>query len=186
MAEKVTFDGPNKIIQVNYGETILDAQRDIYSAWKRWVLTPPSGSGIPYNSGYLQALRTVGGDPIGVGQAISPYFFLLNGWRLRSWNGDHFLTINGNIYVDESDGGGSPIIPPTQPAQVAVAFVVSPQSITNTVTVTAGALTPQDKQDISKGVWTESASSSANTPSGSFGELVNDTKIDTSLIPGTV
>lgn len=186
MAEKVTFDGPNKIIQVVYGTTELDAKADIYSAWKRWTLTSPSASAIPVNAGYLQALRTVGGDPIGAGQAISPYYFLLNGWRLRSWGGgDHYLQIHGNLYVD---GGGAPMIPPLTNHHVLVSFVVSPQSITNTVTVTvtAGVLTPSDKSDISKGVWTESASSSANTPSGSFGELVNDTKIDTSLIPGIV
>lgn len=186
MAEKVTFDGLNKIIQVNDGITELDAKADIYSAWKRWMLTPPSAAGDPYNAGYLQALRTTGGDPIGGGLSISPYYFLLNGWRLRSWNGDHFLTVNGNIYVDESDGGGSPIVPPTGNFQVAVSFVVSPQSLTNTITTTASALTDEDKKDITQGVWTESASSSANTPSGSFGELVNDIKTDTSLVPGTI
>ena len=111
MAEKVTFDGPNKIIQVNFGETELSAERDVYSAWKRWVVTPPSASQVPFNSGYFDALRTVGGDPIGAGQEISPYFFLINGWRMRSWEGDHFLRVLGNLYVDEADGGGSPIVP---------------------------------------------------------------------------
>ena len=178
MAEKVTFDGPNKIIQVNFGQTVLNAEADVYSAWKRWMLTPSAGE--PINAGYLQALRTVGGDPIGAGQAISPYFFLLNGWRMRSWNGDHYLQVLGNLYVD---GGGSPMVPPTEAYQVLVSFVVSPQSITNTVTVTAGALTQQDKDEITSGVWSEPTSAGEN---GSMGELQRDIKTDTSLIPGTV
>ena len=176
MAEKATFDGPNKIITIVSPYTEIDAQADIYSAWKRWVT-------IDDNSKYLQAFRTVGGDPIGVGQAISAYFFLLNGWRVRPWEGDHFLVVNGNLFVDE---GGSPFIPTLGHHQIVVSLVVSPQSITNTVTTTAGVLTQKDKEDISKGVWTESATTSANTPSGSFGELLNDIKTDTSLIPGTV
>jgi len=181
MAEKVTFDGPNKIIQVDYGITELDAQRDIYSAWKRWVTTPPSAAGVSYNAGYLEALRTVGGDPIGGGQFVSGYFFLMNGWRLRSWEGEHFLQVLGNLYVDE---GGSPIVPTVGDYQIVVSFVVSPQSITTTSpTVTAGVITTEDKKEIAQGVWTETASAGS---SGSMGELQRDIKTDTSLIPGTV
>lgn len=169
MAEKVTFDGPNKIINVNYGETELDAQRDIYSAWKRWLTTPPSAAGVPYNAGYLEALRTVGGDPIGGGQFVSAYFFLMNGWRLRSWAGNHFLTVNGNLYVDE---GGSPVVPTVGSYQIVVSFVVSPQSITTTSpTVTAGVITTEDKQDITQGVWSEPASVGGVD---SMGELQRD------------
>ncbi len=180
MAEKVTFDGPNKIINVNFGETEIDAQRDLYSAWKRWTLTAPSAAGIPYNAGYLPAFRTTGGDPVGAGQAISGYFFLINGWRVRSWEGDHFLTVNGNLYVDE---GGSPFIPTIGDHQVVVALQVSPQSITNTVTTTANILTEEDKNEIVRGVWTETASAGT---SGSMGELQRDIKTDTSLIPGAI
>ena len=183
MPERVTFDGPNKIININFGETEIDAQRDLYSAWKRWVTVDPSGAGIPYNSGYLPAFRTTGGDPVGAGQNISGYFFLINGWRVRSWEGDHFLTVNGNLYVDE---GGSPFIPTVGDFQIVIALQVSPQSITNTVTTTAGVLTDQDKGDITQGVWTESAITSANTPSGSFGAVLNSVKTDTTLIPGAL
>jgi hypothetical protein len=181
MAEKVTFDGPNKIINVNYGITELDAQGDIYSAWKRWITTPPSASDVPVNAGYLEALRTVGGDSIGGGQFVSAYFFLMNGWRLRSWSGNHFLQIFGNLYVDE---GGSPVVPTFGDYQIVVAFVVSPQSITTTSpTVTAGIITTEDKKDITQGVWTEPASAGGTD---SMGELQRDIKTDTSLIPGTV
>jgi hypothetical protein len=39
MADPVTFDGPNRLIIVNDGETELEAERDIYSAWKRWMFS---------------------------------------------------------------------------------------------------------------------------------------------------
>lgn len=171
MAEKATFDGPSKIITIVNGETEIDTQRDLYSAWKRWVV-------INDNSKYLQAFRTVGGDPIGAGQSVSPYFFLLNGWRVRSWEGQHFLTVDGNLFVDE---GGSPFIPTIGNYQVVISLVVSPQSITNTVTT--GVLTQQDKDDITSGVWSEPASAGGTD---TMGELQRDIKTDTSLIPGTV
>ncbi|GAG22873.1 unnamed protein product [marine sediment metagenome] len=173
MAEKATFDGPQKIITINFGETDIIAQKDLYSAWKRWTLDVD-------NAKYLQAFRTVGGDVIGVGQTVSPYFFLLNGWRVRSWEGDHFLTVDGNLFVDE---GGSPFIPLIGDYQVVISLVVSPQSITNTVTVTAGVLSDQDKDDITSGVWSEPSSAGGTD---SMGELQRDIKTDTSLIPGTV
>jgi len=173
MAEKATFDGPSKIITIVNGETEIDTQRDLYSAWKRWVT-------INDNSKYLQAFRTVGGDPIGASQSVSPYFFLLNGWRVRSWEGQHFLTVNGNLFVDE---GGSPFIPTIGNYQVVISLVVSPQSITTSITTTAGVLTQQDKKDITSGVWTEPTSAGGTD---TMGELQRDIKTDTSLIPGTV
>ena len=35
--QKVTFDGINKHIIINPGETQIDVQVDLYSAWKEWV-----------------------------------------------------------------------------------------------------------------------------------------------------
>ena len=102
---------------------------------------------------------------------------------MRSWEGDHFLRVLGNLYVDEADGGGSPIVPTQGNYQIVVSFVVSPQSITNTITTTASVLTDEDKNQIISGVWTETSSAGS---SGSMGELQRDIKTDTSLIPGTV
>jgi len=173
MAEKVTFDGLSKIITINYGETELNAQRDLYSAWKRWI-------SIGDNSKYLEAFRTVGGDSIGGGQSVSAYFFLMNGWRVRSWEENHFLTINGNLYVD---GGGSPFLSTLGNYNVVISLQVSPQSITTTVSTTAGIITPQDRQEIASRVWSEPSSAGGVN---SMGELARDTKTDTSLIPGTL
>jgi hypothetical protein len=103
------------------------AEKDIYSTWKRLLLTGPS----PLNPGAPPAFNTsVGGNPIGGGQEISPYFFVRNdlGWRLRPTTGSGELTINGNLFafdltlpLFESNGAGT----------VLVKQVVSPQSITD-------------------------------------------------------
>ena len=102
MAEKVTFDGPNKLIIVNDGEITLDTDSDIYGAWKRWLIEQDGPT-----SKYLQAVRTIGGDPTVTGQFVSAYFFLMNGWRIRPYEGDHQLIINGNLYLDAGVSGGA-------------------------------------------------------------------------------
>lgn len=133
MTEKVRFDGPNKIIIVNDSETELDAGTDIYSAWKRWLHTNTISSSGGYSFGpsaapapvFQQALRTVGGDPIGGGKVISPYFFLVNNWRVRPFEGDHRLLVDGNIFVD---GGGNPFIPTNGDYNVTVQLLTSTDS----------------------------------------------------------
>lgn len=133
MAEKVRFDGPNKIIIVNNNETELDAGTDIYSAWKRWLHTNTISASGGYSIGpsagpapvWQQALRTVGGDEIGGGKSISPYFFLVNGWRIRPYEGDHRLLVDGNIFVD---GGGNPFIPTNGDYNVTVQLLTSTDS----------------------------------------------------------
>lgn len=90
---KVTFDGENKLIYINDGETLINVKRDIYSAWKEWMLTRD-------NLKYIRALRTVGGDPTSAGQFLGATFFTTNGWRIVL--GDN-VTIDGNIFSDDFD-----------------------------------------------------------------------------------
>ena len=47
-----------------------------YAAWVDWLV-------LADNSKYLPAFRTAGGDDLGSGLSIPPYYFLLNGWRVR-------------------------------------------------------------------------------------------------------
>jgi len=70
----VVFDGINKKIIIT-SVTEIDVQKDIYSAWKSWALQTD-------NAKYQQALRSVGGDAIGSGQASPAYFFLMNNWKI--------------------------------------------------------------------------------------------------------
>jgi hypothetical protein len=97
-AQKVTFDGPNKLILVNAGETDLDFRLDVYSNWKEWVHSPNHN-----NSKYDEAISVVGGDPLPGNRVLGSTFFLENGWRFRTWDGDHILTVTGNLFTREGD-----------------------------------------------------------------------------------
>ena len=99
--QKVTFDGINKLILINHGEVNIDVKVDIYSGWKEWQT-------LQTNTKFQQAIRAVGGDPISDTINLGSTFFLLNGWKIRTWEDDHNLIVTGNLY---SDDGSSPYIP---------------------------------------------------------------------------
>ena len=90
---KVTFVGEEKLIIVDYGVTTLSVQNDLYSEWKRWFKQNR-------NSKFLPAMRSVGGDPISDVKDLGATFFLINGWRIRPFEGDHRLIIQGNLFTD--------------------------------------------------------------------------------------
>lgn len=115
--KKVTFDGTNKVIIVNFGVTELDFGLDVYSAWKEWMQDPNL-----LNTRYEAALGVVGGDPLPSNRQLGTTFFLENGWKLRTWDGDHILTVNGNVF---SRDGSDPFIPTLQPVRVTVNFNTS-------------------------------------------------------------
>jgi hypothetical protein len=143
--QKVTFDGPNKTILVNSGVTNLDVKIDVYSAWKEWVLSAEAS-----NAGYEQALRAVGGDPTVDGNYLGTTFFLTNGWRLRTWEGDHRLTVVGNLYTDE---GEPPFIPTILPHNILIEYQVS--NLTSLVGTLAN---PPTSLEIAEEIWNTSAS----------------------------
>tara|TARA_R110002074_G_scaffold402324_1_gene607071 strand:+ start:141035 stop:141574 length:540 start_codon:yes stop_codon:yes gene_type:complete len=89
---KVTFDGANRLIIVGAGVTDIDVKIDIYSDWKEWVT-------LGYNSKYLPAIRTIGGDPAGDGFAGDLYF-MQNGWRVEV---NTPVDLNGILYSDDFD-----------------------------------------------------------------------------------
>lgn len=99
----VTIDGPNRLIipigpPVN-GLIHMDVI-DIYSWWKEWVQ-------VGTNSQWAPAFRTVGGDPLTGSNSLTPYFFLINGWRIRPYEASHTFQLDGAIVVE---GGGYPVI----------------------------------------------------------------------------
>lgn len=132
--QKITFDGPNKLMLINYGVTELNVEVDFYSDWKEWSTLYDHGK-------FLPAMRSVGGDPTTGGRALGATFFLMNGWRVRTWNGDHRLTVTGNLYTEE---GEPPFIPVTGPYTTIIESNVS-----NLVDRLDGlGVTAQDKADI--------------------------------------
>lgn len=92
-----SFDGINKIIQINNGVVDITAQ-DCYSEWKEWVL-------IDDNSKFDQALKYVGGDPLPGSKKLGITYFIMNGWKIRPYSGNHTLNVDGNLY---SEDGSSP------------------------------------------------------------------------------
>jgi len=102
--QKVTFDGINKLILVNEGETTLDIQTDVYGGWKEWLLQRD-------NIKYEKAITTLGGDPITESTFIGDTYFLENGWRIQPWSSfnGYILDVVGNIYTREA--GGNPVNP---------------------------------------------------------------------------
>jgi hypothetical protein len=92
--------------------------KSLYVAWVDWMA-------VSDNSKYLPAFRTAGGDDLGGGLSIPPYYFLQNGWRVRPIEANQTLVIDGNLFVD---GGGDPVVPTLGVYQVLVKSVVPVQA----------------------------------------------------------
>lgn len=91
---------------------------ELWSRWADWVATTD-------NAKYLPAFRSVGGDDLGGGLSIPPYFFLTNDWRVRPMEANQTLTVTGNLFVD---GGGDPIVPTLGTFNVLTKLVVPVQA----------------------------------------------------------
>lgn len=96
--DAVTFDGENRFIRVNDNVTFLDVKEDLYSAWKRWVAQDD-------NLKYPVAFRSVGGDPLPGEKSLGSTFFLNLPWKIKPFEGNHTLEINGNLFQED---GSSP------------------------------------------------------------------------------
>jgi hypothetical protein len=90
----------------------------LYATWVDWMA-------VSDNAKYLPAFRTAGGDDLGGGLSIPPYYFLLNGWRARPMEANQTLVIDGNLFVD---GGGDPVVSTLGVYQVLVKSVVPVQA----------------------------------------------------------
>lgn len=145
------FDFVNLIIS-GKASGAYEASNDLYSDWKELVAAggaleasaPPAF--LESNDRITRAGGSVGGNPIGNSQFISPYFFINNidGWRLRPAEEDGETTITGNLFPLDAD---TPFILPTVGAfSQLLRLIVSPQSIT---TVAAGGgLTAEQSQKL--------------------------------------
>jgi hypothetical protein len=109
----IAIDGATKRI-------VLDsASATAAEIWSRWVDWHPANTEWPL------AFQLVGGIALGGGLFIPPYFFLLNGWRVRPMESSHNLTITGNLFVE---GGGVPVVPTLGTYQVNVNYTVPVQA----------------------------------------------------------
>jgi hypothetical protein len=104
----IVFDPATKRIVLD--STSVSAT-DLYSRSADWLAQGD-------NAKYGAVFRQVGGDDLGGGLSIPPYFFLQGSWRVRPMESNHTLIITGNLFVD---GGGVPVV------QTLGAFNVSTQ-----------------------------------------------------------
>lgn len=141
-------DGPNKIIQEppGSGDTTFEVNRDLYSAWKRWVQT---GDGDQY----LPAFTVEGGTPIGAtGLFTGTTFILINGWKVRAASHDHQLLLNGNIY---SDDGIVTVSPVSGNTNVLINSSVAAQGIQLSNPNVVSTIDSDDISNIAQEVWNE-------------------------------
>ena len=109
----ITLDGATRRIILD--STSVSAAQ-IWSAWVDWHEA---------NQQWPLAFQLVGGNALGGGLFIPPYFFLMNGWRVRPMEASHNLTITGNLFVD---GGGVPVVGTLGTYQVNVNYTVPVQA----------------------------------------------------------
>ena len=93
LLHSVTFDGPQRLIIIAEEVFDTDVRVDLYSDWKEWLRVRDYAK-------FPRAIRTIGGDPTETGQRAGDQYFLTNGWRIRTWEGDHQLDIAGSLFVD--------------------------------------------------------------------------------------
>ncbi len=89
----LTFKGDARLIELDPNTTEINVQ-DIYSRYKDWVLDDEGAK-------WANAMTPVGGQPIGGGSFIAPYIVLINNWKIKPFEGNHILTVVGNIISDD-------------------------------------------------------------------------------------
>lgn len=137
------FDGQNRIMYEpsGSGDTTFDIERDIYSAWKRWMVT---SDGSKYPSAFL----VEGGTPTGdTGLFTGKTLVLTNGWKIRAADHAHQVRLEGNLF---SDDGILSVATESFNTTIFVNSSVSAQGI-----ATGSGVTPQDIIDIARRVWDE-------------------------------
>lgn len=91
------FNGITKIITEppGVGDTAFDVKTDLYSAWKRWMVTDEG-------SLYPPAFSVEGGTPVGsTGLFTGSTYLLINGWKIRPANHDHQMILTGNLFSED-------------------------------------------------------------------------------------
>lgn len=132
----ITFDATNKRIVLDSATTTAT---ELYSRSCDWLLESD-------NAKYGAVFRQVGGDDLGGGLSIPPYFFLQGGWRVRPMEASHTLIITGNLFVE---GGGVPVVPTLGNYNVSVQYTVPVQA--QGISTSGSSI---DYNAISSAVWT--------------------------------
>ncbi len=147
-----TFDGANLYIVLPSTGT-FDVEKDLYSAWKMWVASSD-------NAKYLPAFDTTGGDNVGGGQEIAPYFFCRNdlGWRIKMPDANGEIIVTGNLFPRDPS---TSLFEQTTGYDAFLRLEVSTRAVVVTVNSGSGLTVPQ-------------------------AEALNRIDLQASLIPGTL
>ncbi len=168
MAAKFTYEPNLKLFILNNGVTALDVVVDLYSDAKEdWR------SDALLNK-FRFPILAIGGQGIGGGQKVSPYIILRYGWKIRPYEGDHTLTIAGNLITDDES---SPFTSVLGNYKVVIKSIVTSNSITSTSTNT---LSQADINSIADGVWREILADHTGV-SGSTAKALKDIKTKATL-----
>lgn len=166
-----SFDGNTKIISILDGVTYFTV-KDLYSDWKLYMT---SGD----NAKYLPAFRYVGGDPTVPGQSLGSTYFLINGWKIRPYNGDHTLIIDGNLFTEDQS---SPYLPTLNPHNVVIQNTFS--NLVTTVSTGGGSnYTPAQ---IANEVWNTNISNTPFTTTGTIGNYIKTKILTTAKFLGFI
>lgn len=95
-------------------QTNTTSATELYSRSVDWLASDD-------NSKYNSIFRIAGGDDLGGGLSIPPYFFLQNSWRIKPMEANQTLTVTGNLFVES---GGDPIVSTDGVFQVLIKSVV--------------------------------------------------------------
>jgi hypothetical protein len=93
----ITFDPAAKRVILDSASVTAT---ELYSRSADWLA-------LSDNAKYGAVFRQVGGDDLGGGLSIPPYFFLQGAWRVRPMESNHTLDLVGNLFVE---GGGDPVV----------------------------------------------------------------------------
>lgn len=120
MAQHVDYDTDLRIIYVTTapvnGEVPLDVQIDLYSDVKEdWQSTPALNR-------FAMPISSVGGNPLPGSKVLGDTYFLNSDWKIRPYEADHKLAINGNLF---SVDGTSVVVPTIGNYNVLVEMFVS-------------------------------------------------------------
>ena len=136
MASKLTYDTTNKLFKLNSGVTTLDAKTEFYSAAKQdWKDTDTLWR-------FRFPIASIGGQNLGGGVTVSPYYQLLYGWRIAPASADQSVVVVGNVITTEGD---SPFGDTAGAYHHDFRSVVSGNSLTQTVS--GGLVTADDVWD---------------------------------------
>ena len=127
----IQIDGATKRIILDSASV---SASQIWSAWVDWREANPQ---------WTLAFRQAGGDSLGGGLYIPPYFFLQAGWKVRPMEADHQLSITGNLFTED---GSSPIVNTLGNYNVIAKFTVPVQAQGISTSGGSGLTTEQAEQ----------------------------------------